>query len=95
MGLRCLFVYLMTLSVSKLHSVYDRRINEYGAYGGMRTGRENGSTRRRTTSVTLSIIYPGRLDLDMNPGHRCEVAQTSGQLRVLVSGFCSYFLVAR
>jgi hypothetical protein len=38
---------LLTLSISELYSVNDRTIDEYGAVGGMRIGRENRRTRRK------------------------------------------------
>jgi hypothetical protein len=39
----------MTPSLSRLYIIDDRMINEYGAVGGMRTGR--GSTRRKPAPV--------------------------------------------
>jgi hypothetical protein len=37
----------------RLYSVDDRMINEYGAVGGIRTGRGNGSTRRKPAPAPL------------------------------------------
>jgi hypothetical protein len=48
-----LVCYLMTLSVSELHSIDDRTINEYGVGGGMRIGRVNQRTRREHGPVPL------------------------------------------
>jgi hypothetical protein len=49
----CTFLvyYLTTLSVLRSYSVYDRMINEYGAAGGMRIGRENQKDRRKSVPV--------------------------------------------
>jgi hypothetical protein len=42
----CLSVCLMMLSVSRLHNVYDRLVNKFGAFGVMRIHRGNQSARR-------------------------------------------------
>jgi hypothetical protein len=39
---------LTTLSLSRISSINDRMNNERGAVGGMKTGRRNGSTRKKT-----------------------------------------------
>jgi hypothetical protein len=49
------FIYLTTLSVSKLYIVDYTMINEYGAIGGMRIGSGNRSTRKKPASLPL---YP-------------------------------------
>jgi hypothetical protein len=47
-GLSC---YFTMLSVSKLYSVDDVVIDEYGAAGGVKIGRGNRSSRRKPASV--------------------------------------------
>jgi hypothetical protein len=42
--------------LSKLYSVDDAMINEYGAAGGMRSGRKIRSTRRKPAPVPLSTL---------------------------------------
>jgi hypothetical protein len=39
--------------MSRLYSVYDRKINEHGAIGGMRNGKGNRSTRRMPGLVPI------------------------------------------
>jgi hypothetical protein len=41
----------MTLPVSELHSVGDITINQFGADGGMRVGRGNDRTQRKSAAV--------------------------------------------
>jgi hypothetical protein len=57
--------YLMTPSVSRLYIIDGRIINEYGAVGGMWTGRGNLCTRRNT--ATLSTLNPAWPVPDMTP----------------------------
>jgi hypothetical protein len=45
--------YITTLSGSRLYTVDDRMINEYGAVGGMRIGGGNSSPRRKHASFSF------------------------------------------
>jgi hypothetical protein len=47
----CWVCYLTTLSVSRLHSVDNKTINEYRAVGGIRNGRWNRITWRRLSLI--------------------------------------------
>jgi hypothetical protein len=52
------------LSVSRLHSADDRKINEYGAVGEMRIGGRNRSTRKNPPRFHFvhhkpQITWPG------------------------------------
>jgi hypothetical protein len=47
-------IYLTTLSASRLSSIDDRVINEYGEDGGMRIGRDYRSTRKIPVPVSFS-----------------------------------------
>jgi hypothetical protein len=49
------FCYVMTLSVSRLYSISDRMINEYGVVGWMRIGRGDWSTRRKPAPVPFCV----------------------------------------
>jgi hypothetical protein len=85
--------YLTTLSVSRLHSIADRMINEYGGAGGMRIGMRNESTRRKPAPVqlcrtylcmllnSLGIIISRRLRLDV---HVTRMEETRSTQRILV-----------
>jgi hypothetical protein len=55
-------VYLMTLSVSRISSVNDKGINEYGSIDGMGIGRGNRSTSRKPAPVPL---YPLKIIHDL------------------------------
>jgi hypothetical protein len=46
--------YLMMLSVSKLYSLNDKMINEYGAVGGIKVDRWNQSMQRKVLPLPLS-----------------------------------------
>jgi hypothetical protein len=50
--------YLTMMSISKLHSVHDRMINECGAVGGMRIGRGKRNTQKTLASATLFTTRP-------------------------------------
>jgi hypothetical protein len=60
--------HLMTLSLPRLQSVDDRIINEYGAFGGMKIGRRNRSTRRKAAADCLHI-YSSTLKMEAS---RCS-----------------------
>jgi hypothetical protein len=45
------------ISISRLCSVDGKMINEYGAVGGMSTGRGNGSSRRKFAPVPLRVRF--------------------------------------
>jgi hypothetical protein len=63
-----LFVcYLKTLPVTKLHSVDDSVINEYGALGE-NWQRKPKYSEKTCSTATLSAINPTRPDLESNPG---------------------------
>jgi hypothetical protein len=46
------------MSISKLHNVDDRMINECGAVGRMRIGRGKRNTQKTLNSATLSTANP-------------------------------------
>jgi hypothetical protein len=48
----------MTLSVTRLYRADDRMINEYGAIGGMRTGRETEVLGENLLQCHLSATNP-------------------------------------
>jgi hypothetical protein len=55
-----------------------RAIDECGAAGGMRIGRGNRSTRKKTCpSSTLSTTHPTWPDLGSNPSRRCGKPATN------------------
>jgi hypothetical protein len=50
--------YLTTLSGSRLNSIDDRIIKEYGTVCGIKIGRGNGSSWRKPAPVSPSIYDP-------------------------------------
>jgi hypothetical protein len=64
-------VYLTTLSVSEVHKIDHRMINDNGVFGGMRIGRGklNTSEITRPTDI-LPTTNPTLPDLVSNPGRR-------------------------
>jgi hypothetical protein len=56
------------LSVLRLYGIADRMINDYGAVGGMRIGKENQSTQRKSAPV---LLCPPQIphNLESNPSH--------------------------
>jgi hypothetical protein len=74
--------YLTTLSVSRLYSVDDGMIDEHGAAGGMRTGKGNWSTWRKSVPVPLhspKILHD--LTLDRTRAASCWKPTTSEPLK--------------
>jgi hypothetical protein len=47
--------YLITLSISKLHTIDGEMINEFGVFVGMRGGRGNRSILRKPSSMPLYL----------------------------------------
>jgi hypothetical protein len=57
------YCLLMMLSVLRLYGINDRMINDYGAVGGMRIGKENQCTCRKPAPVPLC---PPKIPHDLN-----------------------------
>lgn len=56
--------YLTLLSLTRLYSVNDMVINEYGAVSVTETGRSNGSTQRKPVLISF---YPSQISQDLSP----------------------------
>jgi hypothetical protein len=71
------FCHIMALSVSRLYSISDRVINEYGVVGWMRIDKENWSMWKTCPSVILCTTNPSWSGLGLNSSHSCEKLATN------------------
>jgi hypothetical protein len=55
---------LTALSLTRLHSVNDTMINEYGAVGELETGRDNRSTQRKPAPMSFCLA---QIPQDLTP----------------------------